>query len=102
YVFDGSLERPYVETDRPEPRGVYGRSKLEGEQAVLEILPGALVIRTAAIFGDRGSAVKGGSFPQRIAERALRRERLLVVSDQRVNPTYAKDLAETATALAAG
>lgn len=102
FVFDGSLDRPYVESDGPDPLGMYGRSKLEGEQAVLEILPAALVIRTAAVFGDRGSAVKGGSFPQRIVERALRNERIRVVSDQRVNPTYASDLAEAAIALAAG
>jgi dTDP-4-dehydrorhamnose reductase len=100
FVFDGSLDRPYVETDQPHPLGVYGRSKLDGERAVLEVLPAALVIRTAAVFGHGGSATKGGSFPQRIAERALRRERVQVVSDQRVNPTYAKDLAEAAIALA--
>lgn len=100
FVFDGSLARPYLETDRPEPLGIYGRSKLEGEQAVLEILPAALVIRTAAVFGDQGSAVKGGSFPQRIVERAIRHERIRVVSDQRVNPTYAHDLAQAAIALA--
>ena len=102
FVFDGSLARPYVETDGPEPLGIYGRSKLEGEQVVLEILPAALVIRTAAVFGDRGSAVKGGSFPQRIVERGSRHERIRVVSDQRVNPTYASDLAEAAIALASG
>ena len=102
FVFDGSLARPYVETDGPQPLGVYGRSKLEGEQAVLEILPRALVIRTAAVFGDRGSAVKGGSFPQRIVERAVRHERIRVVSDQRVNPTYANDLAVAAITLAGG
>ena len=102
FVFDGSLARPYVETDGPQPLGVYGRSKLEGEQAVLEILPRALVIRTAAVFGDRGSAVKGGSFPQRIVERAIRHERIRVVSDQRVNPTYANDLAAAAITLAGG
>jgi dTDP-4-dehydrorhamnose reductase len=102
FVFDGLLARPYVETDRPQPLGAYGSSKLEGEHAVLEILPGALVIRTAAVFGDRGSAVKGGSFPQRIVEGAIRHERIRVVSDQRVNPTYANDLAEAAITLARG
>jgi dTDP-4-dehydrorhamnose reductase len=100
FVFDGSLDRPYVEKDAARPISVYGHSKLEGEKAVLATLPGALVIRTAAVFGDRGSAVKGGSFPGRIVERALRRERIRVVSDQRVNPTYARDLARAAIALA--
>jgi dTDP-4-dehydrorhamnose reductase len=101
FVFDGSLGRPYVETDAARPLGVYGKSKLDGEQAVLTVLPEALVIRTAALFGDRGPAVKGGSFPERIVERARLRERLRVVSDQRVNPTYARDLAQAAIKLAA-
>ena len=101
FVFDGSLGRPYTERDSARPLSVYGRSKLDGEHAVLELLPDALVIRAAAIFGDRGSAIKGGSFPGRIVERALRRERLRVVSDQRVNPTYARDLAQAAITLAA-
>ena len=102
FVFDGRLERPYIEKDEARPLGVYGRSKLDGERAVLAALPAALVIRTAAVFGDRGSAIKGGSFPQRIVERARRGERIRVVSDQRVNPTYARDLARAAVELASG
>jgi dTDP-4-dehydrorhamnose reductase len=102
FVFDGSLDREYVETDAARPLSVYGKSKLDGEEAVLAVLPESLVIRTAAVFGDRGSAVKGGSFPERMVERARRGERLRVVSDQRVNPTYARDLAEAAIVLAAG
>jgi dTDP-4-dehydrorhamnose reductase len=101
FVFDGSLGRPYVEGDAARPLGVYGTSKLAGEQAVLSVLPEALVIRTAAVFGDRGSAVKGGSFPERIVERGRRREQIRVVSDQCVNPTYARDLGQAAIALAA-
>jgi dTDP-4-dehydrorhamnose reductase len=102
FVFDGRLERDYTEKDEARPLGVYGRSKLDGERAVLAALPEALVIRTAAVFGERGSAIKGGSFPGRIVERARRGESLRVVSDQRVNPTYARDLAQAAIALAAG
>jgi dTDP-4-dehydrorhamnose reductase len=102
FVFDGLLERPYVESDTPRPLGAYGRSKLAGERAVVAADPSALVIRTAAVFGDRGSAIKGGSFPERIVERALRREAIKVVSDQTVNPTYARDLAQAALQLGAG
>ena len=102
FVFDGSQSRPYVETDPTGPLGAYGRSKLDGERAVADAVAGALVIRTAAVFGDRGSAVKGGSFPERILERAKKGERLRVVSDQHVNPTYARHLAGAAVALAAG
>jgi dTDP-4-dehydrorhamnose reductase len=100
FVFDGSLGRPYVEGDEARPLGVYGTSKLDGERAVLAVLPEALVIRTAAVFGDRGSAIKGGSFPERIVERARRGELIRVVADQHVNPTYARDLAAAAIALA--
>jgi dTDP-4-dehydrorhamnose reductase len=100
FVFDGTLDRPYIETDRPAPLSAYGRSKLEGEQRALEALPGALVIRTAALYGDIGSNIKGGSFPERILERAISGEPLRVVTDQRVNPTYAGDLAPAAISVA--
>jgi dTDP-4-dehydrorhamnose reductase len=100
FVFDGGLDRPYVETDVPSPLSVYGSSKLEGEQRVLDLLPEALVIRTSAVFGDTGSAIKGGSFPERIVSRARLGQPLRVVSDQRVNPTYAGDLAPAAIELA--
>ena len=100
FVFDGRLDRPYIEEDEANPLGVYARSKLDGENAALKVLPEALVIRTAAVFGDQGSAIKGGSFPQRIVERALRGERVRVVADQHVNPTYARDLARAAISLA--
>lgn len=100
FVFDGSLDRPYVESDAANPLSVYGASKLDGETRLFTVMPGALVIRTAALFGDRGSAAKGGSFPERILRRARNGERIRVVSDQRVNPTYARDLAQAAVKLA--
>ncbi|MHB8612959.1 MAG: dTDP-4-dehydrorhamnose reductase [Candidatus Dormibacteraceae bacterium] len=100
FVFDGALDRSYVESDAPAPLSFYGASKLEGERRVLELLPGALVIRTSALYGDTGSAIKGGSFPERILSRAGAGEALRVVSDQKVNPTYAADLAPVAIQLA--
>jgi dTDP-4-dehydrorhamnose reductase len=100
FVFDGTLDRPYVESDKPSPLSSYARSKLEGEQRVLETLPSALVIRTAGLFGHRGSAIKGGSFPDRILGRAVRGEPLRVVADQRINPTFTGDLAPAAIRLA--
>ena len=99
FVFDGTLDRPYVEADSPGPLSVYGSSKLEGEHRVLDVLPGALVIRTAALFGDTGSTIKGGSFPDRILARAFTGEPLRVVADQTVNPTYTGDLAPAAIGL---
>jgi len=100
FVFDGSLQRPYIESDQPAPLGAYASSKLEGEKRVLAVMPHALVIRTSALFGDTGSAIKGGSFPERILSRAQSGDPLRVVADQKVNPTYTGDLAPAALRLA--
>jgi len=93
YVFDGSSPEPYSETGEPRPLSAYARSKLEGERRVLEALPSALVIRSAGLFGATGSAIKGGSFPERMVKRACEGRRLRIVADQRLNPTYTVDLA---------
>jgi dTDP-4-dehydrorhamnose reductase len=98
YVFDGTAEQPYTEEDEPRPTSVYGRSKREGEQRVLEELPEALIIRSAGLFGRGGSAVKGGSFPDRLLARAESGQPLAVVTDQRLNPTYTGHLAEASIA----
>jgi len=96
FVFDGAHREPYIEADEASPISVYGRSKLEGERRVLETGAQVLLIRTAAVFGGPRS------FPQRIVDRARSGEKLRVVSDQRVNPTYAKDLAAAAVELVEG
>jgi dTDP-4-dehydrorhamnose reductase len=93
FVFDGSGSRPFSEDDVPRPLGAYARSKLAGERMVLESLPGALVVRSSGLFGHRGSAVKGGSFPERIVRRAELGEAVRVVDDQFLNPTFTADLA---------
>ncbi|HUY74344.1 MAG TPA: dTDP-4-dehydrorhamnose reductase [Candidatus Dormibacteraeota bacterium] len=96
FVFDGRLDRPYVESDTPGPLGAYARSKLDGERRVLEAMPAALVIRTAGVFGGDG----GQSFPEKIAQRVRSGLRPRVVADQFVNPTYTGDLAPAALRLA--
>jgi dTDP-4-dehydrorhamnose reductase len=100
YVFDGRAAEPYTEDDPPHPLGAYARSKLEGERRVLAELPSALVVRSSGLFGLAGSAVKGGSFPERILARARSGAPLRVVSDQILNPTFTKDLAEASFGLA--
>ncbi len=92
FVFDGSADRPYREADTPRPLGAYARSKLAGEEAVRQALPEALVVRTAGVFGFQG-------FPDKILDRARAGQPLRVVADQRLNPTYARDLAEGALRL---
>jgi dTDP-4-dehydrorhamnose reductase len=89
YVFDGLKGAPYEESDSPAPLGIYGRSKLEGEQAALSIHPGALVLRTAGVFG-----LEGGNFVLSILNAAAKRGTLEVVDDQRGCPTFADDLAD--------
>ncbi len=90
YVFDGSLGRPLAEDDPVNPLSVYGRSKYEGEQRVLESLGReALVIRTQALFG-----LKGVNFVHSMLKLFPERASLKVVGDQIVSPTWAGWLAE--------
>lgn len=93
YVFDGTADEPYDETDRPNPRSVYAISKLAGEHAALAYAPGALVVRTAGLYGLHGSASKGGNFVTRMIARAREEGALKVVADQTLTPTFTADLA---------
>ncbi len=91
YVFDGEASRPIPEEAPPSPRSVYGRTKWEGERAVLGADPNALVVRTSWVFG-RGRNFVGAVLEQ--AQRALAEgSGLRVVDDQRGRPTWAEDLA---------
>jgi dTDP-4-dehydrorhamnose reductase len=93
YVFDGRREDPYSEDDLPAPRSIYALTKLAGEHAGLAYGEGALVVRTAGLYGLHGSASKGGNFVQRMLTRAGSDGALRVVADQRVQPTFTADLA---------
>ena len=97
YVFDGSGERPWVETDRTGPLSVYGRTKLEGEHRVAQAQPWHLVLRTSWVYGARG-----GNFAKTMLRLAKERDRLTVIDDQFGAPTGADLLADvTAHALRA-
>ncbi|MBU2550039.1 MAG: dTDP-4-dehydrorhamnose reductase [Proteobacteria bacterium] len=95
FVFDGRIDRPYTEEDRPAPLSVYGRTKLAGEEAVRDAGGDWLVVRTAWVFGGRGRG-----FPWRILDLAREGRSLSVVDDQWGCPTSASDLAKGLTALA--
>jgi dTDP-4-dehydrorhamnose reductase len=99
YVFDGAQSRPYVEEDPPRPINAYGVSKRAGEMMVEAVGAPALVVRTSGVFGPGGSRAKGGSFVDRILERARTGAPVRVVNDQTFSPTYAPDLAEALIAL---
>jgi dTDP-4-dehydrorhamnose reductase len=89
YVFDGLGGAPYAEASAVNPLGVYGRSKLEGEHAVLAAHPTAIVCRTSWVFS---------SWPKNFALTMLnlgaQRDEVSVVKDQFGKPTYAPDLAD--------
>jgi len=90
FVFDGSLGRPYTPDDEPEPLGVYGQSKLEGERLVQERTgSAALIVRTAWVY-----AAQGHNFVGSMLRLMRQRESIGVVSDQVGTPTWARGLAE--------
>ncbi len=88
FVFDGAGDRPYREFDPPNPLCVYGRSKLEGEQYVRHLVRRHMVVRTAWLYGARGS-----NFVRSILSAVTRDEPVRVVNDQVGSPTYSRDLA---------
>ena len=89
YVFDGQTSHPYLETDPAAPLNVYGRTKWEGERRLLEIFPGACIIRTSWLFG-----LHGVNFISKILQLMQQKKEIQVVADQMGKPTYCKDLAE--------
>lgn len=89
YVFNGKNDTPWVEDDEIGPISVYGKSKLEGEQAIQEILDKFFIVRTAWLYG-----VNGGNFPKTMLELAETHDELTVVYDEVGTPTYTPDLAE--------
>lgn len=93
FVFDGVKGAPYVEEDPPNPLGVYGASKLEGDRGVLAA--GGWVVRTSWLFGPCFT----GGFPATMIRMAREGKALRVVDDQFGTPTYTWDLAQTMAAL---
>lgn len=96
YVFSGESGRPYEPDDLTGPRTVYGRTKLDGERAVLAANAHAWVIRTAWIYGAAGA-----NFVKTMARLHTERDTLSVVDDQVGSPTWAADLAVGLLELAA-
>jgi dTDP-4-dehydrorhamnose reductase len=89
YVFDGAAHEPYAEDAPVAPRSAYGRTKAAGEWAVRAEHPGALVLRTAWLYGASGAC-----FPRTIARVAAERGGVDVVDDQMGQPTWTRDVAD--------
>ncbi len=90
YVFDGTAHTPYTEESHTHPTSVYGTSKLEGEQLVLNNCDKSLVIRTAWLYSTFGN-----NFVKTMIRLGNERETLGIVFDQIGTPTFANDLAQT-------
>jgi dTDP-4-dehydrorhamnose reductase len=97
YVFDGTKTDPYVESDSPNPLNVYGKTKLQGEQAIRDAGVPYLIFRTAWVY-----ATHGRNFLLTILRLATHREELRVVSDQMGAPTWSREIARATTEVLKG
>ncbi|HPG88473.1 MAG TPA: dTDP-4-dehydrorhamnose reductase [Hyphomicrobium sp.] len=95
YVFGGTSQRPYVETDATAPATVYGKTKRAGEEAVIAANPKHIVLRTAWIYSAHGR-----NFVKSILQQARAGKPLRVVADQYGNPTYAPHLVDAILSIA--
>lgn len=89
YVYDGTASKPYVETDTVNPQSVYGKSKLAGENALMQTCPDSIIIRTAWLY-----SIYGNNFVKTMIKYGQERDELNVVADQTGTPTNAADLAQ--------
>lgn len=96
YVFDGSKTGPYLETDTPCPINVYGRTKLEGDQAIAAAGIDHLILRTSWVYGLRGR-----NFLLTVLGLAKQGGQLRVVCDQHGAPTWSRTVADITTLLLA-
>lgn len=95
FVFDGRKKSPYIEEDQPQSLSVYGKSKLAGEQQILQSdLQEYFIIRTSWLYGAGGN-----NFVETIIRLAKEKPELKVVADQHGTPTWTKDLAQAIFAL---
>lgn len=88
YVFPGEGDHPYETDDPTGPINVYGKSKAEGEKAILNILDRSFIVRTSWVFGSRGN-----NFVKTMLRLGKERDTISVVNDQIGSPTYTVDLA---------
>lgn len=90
YIFDGTANQPIAETAVPNPLGVYGTTKREGEETILKYATTAVIVRTAWLYSPYGK-----NFLKTMLTLGTQKDEIRVVADQFGTPTYAPHLAET-------
>ncbi|MCX5751968.1 MAG: dTDP-4-dehydrorhamnose reductase [Candidatus Saganbacteria bacterium] len=94
YVFGGDKSTPYTEEDVPNPKSVYGISKLAGEQCVKYLLNKYFIVRTSGLYGSAGCMGKGGgNFVEGRIKDAKAGKQIRIIDDEILTPTYTMDLA---------
>ena len=88
YVFDGKLKRPYTEEDNTNPLNVYGRTKLQGEESIIQSGVQYIIIRTSWVYSEYGN-----NFLKTMLTLGEKKDELQVINDQFGCPTYAQDIA---------
>ena len=89
YIFDGSKNTPYLETDLASPINIYGKTKWQGEQAIRAHCKKHIILRVSSVFGQHGQ-----NFVKTILRLAREKETLRIVADQTMCPTPARAIAE--------
>lgn len=89
FVFDGNKQTPYKETDTPNPKSIYGLTKLQGEQQIPLATKKYFIIRTSWLYSEFGN-----NFMKTMLKLGKVKDELRVINDQKGTPTYAKDLAK--------
>jgi dTDP-4-dehydrorhamnose reductase len=93
YVFDGEKQTPYTEEDDPNPRNIYGTTKLEGEQAIQKAHDQYLILRTGSLYNPK----RGNNFYRTMLKIFENKKEISVVNDQTMAPTSVKFLAKKTT-----
>lgn len=96
YVFDGTKTSPYLPEDQPNPQSVYGRTKLEGERALIASGANSLILRTCWVYGLRRR-----NFLLAILRQAIHKPELRVVNDQLGCPTWCREIAQATVSILA-
>ncbi|MFN8770742.1 MAG: dTDP-4-dehydrorhamnose reductase [Neisseriaceae bacterium] len=93
YVFDGKKDKPYEETDIPQPQNVYGITKYSGELIINGYLDKYFIFRVSGLFGKYGASGKGGNFITTMQKLAREKNEFNVIVDQFSNPTSTLEVA---------